>query len=85
LNVPDLTPVPVHPLHLVVGIEGHRREDAKEQKSTMNTYWVPGVSHLGAYGRWAFAEFTEIYQMEPDSKAKAEGEFNKMIQKATQP
>ena len=40
------------PLNLVVEIKGYRREDAKERKSTMDTYWVPGVNHLGTYGRW---------------------------------
>jgi type III restriction enzyme len=70
-------------LHLVVEIKGYRREDAKEKKSTMDTYWVPGVIHLGTYGRWAFAEFTEVYQIESDFKAKVEGEFNKMIASAT--
>ena len=45
----------------------------------MDTYWVPGVNHLGTYGRWAFAEFTEVYEIESDFKAKVEGEFNKMI------
>jgi type III restriction enzyme len=52
------------PLNLVVEIKGYRREDAKEKKSTMETYWIPGVNHLGAYGRWAFAEFTEVYEIE---------------------
>ncbi len=70
-------------LHLVVEIKGYRREDAKEKKSTMDTYWVPGVNHLGSYGRWAFAEFTEVYQIEADFKAKVESEFNKMIDAAT--
>lgn len=72
------------PLHLVVEIKGYRREDAKEKKSTMDTYWVPGVNHLGAYGRWAFAEFTDVYQIETDFEAKVEGEFNKMIESATE-
>jgi type III restriction enzyme len=66
-------------LHLVVEIKGYRREDAKEKKSTMDTYWVPGVNHLGTHGRWAFAEFTDVYQIEDDFKAKVESEFNKMI------
>jgi type III restriction enzyme len=66
-------------LHLVVEIKGYRREDAKEKKSTMDTYWVPGVNHLGTYGRWAFAEFTEVYQIEADFKAKVTSEFSKMI------
>ena len=34
-------------LHLVVEIKGYRREDAKEKKATMDTYWVPGVNNLG--------------------------------------
>lgn len=70
-------------LHLIVEIKGYRREDAKEKKSTMDTYWVPGVNNLGTYGRWAFAEFTEVYQIEADFEAKVEAEFTKMIDTAT--
>ena len=65
--------------------KGYRREDAKEKKSTMDVYWIPGVNNLKTYGRWAFAEFTEVYQIEADFKAKVESEFDKMIAKATQP
>ena len=72
-------------LHLVVEIKGYRREDAKEKKSTMDTYWVPGVNNLKHYGRWAFAEFTDVYQIEIDFTAKIEGDFNKMIDTATSP
>jgi len=70
------------PLHLVVEIKGYRREDAKEKKSAMDTYWTPGVNHLGSYGRWAFAEFIDIYRIASDFKAKIEREFNKMIASA---
>ena len=49
----------------------------------MDTYWVPGVNNHGQYGRWAFAEFTEVYQIETDFKAKVEAEFNKMIASVT--
>jgi type III restriction enzyme len=66
-------------LHLIVEIKGYRKEDAKEKKSTMETYWVPGVNNDGRYGRWAFAEFTEAYMIEADFKAKVEAEFNRMI------
>ncbi|MGC8642822.1 MAG: BPTD_3080 family restriction endonuclease [Isosphaeraceae bacterium] len=72
-------------LHLVVEIKGYRREDAKEKKSTMETYWIPGVNHMKTYGRWAFAEFTEVYQIEEDFKAKVESEFNKMIETIVAP
>jgi type III restriction enzyme len=66
-------------LHLVVEIKGYRREDAVEKKATMDTYWVPGVNHLKQYGRWAFAEFTEVYRIEADFANKVEAEFNTMI------
>jgi len=71
------------PLHLIVEIKGYRREDAKEKKATMETYWVPGVNNVDKYGRWAFAEFTQIYEMQADFEAKVEAEFNKMIESAT--
>src|SRR5579863_4850692 len=53
-------------LHLIVEIKGYRREDAKEKKATMETYWVPGVNNLGAYGRWAFAELQDVYAFEEE-------------------
>ena len=68
-------------LHLVVEIKDYRGEDAKEKKATMDTYWVPGVNHHGCYGRWAFAEFTDVYEIESDFKAKVEEAFNDMIKK----
>jgi len=49
------------PLHLVVEVKGYRGEDAKDKKATMDTYWVPGINNLGTYGRWAFAECTQVH------------------------
>ena len=69
-------------LHLVVEIKGYRREDAKAKKTAMDTYWVPGVNNHGRYGRWAFAEFTDVYEMQSDFEAKVESAFNEMIEKA---
>jgi type III restriction enzyme len=51
----------------------------------MDVYWVPGVNHLGAYGRWAFAEFTDVYQIQTDFQAKVVSEFDKMIETVTHP
>jgi type III restriction enzyme len=74
------------PLNLVVEIKGYRGEDAKEKKATMETHWVPGVNHLGTYGRWAFAEFTDVYQIDEEFKAKVAGTFDAMIESvAAQP
>ena len=58
-------------LNLIVEIKGYRGEDAKEKASTMRTYWVPGVNNLGGFGRWAFAEFTAVFEIE--------AEFQKLI------
>lgn len=61
-------------LNLVVEIKGYRGEDAKEKASTMKTYWIPGVNHLKVYGRWAFAEFRAVFEIE--------SEFNKVVKDA---
>lgn len=70
---------PADLLHLVVEIKGFRGEDAKEKASTMRSYWVPGVNHLKTHGRWAFAEFCDVYEIESDFEKKVESMFNTMI------
>jgi type III restriction enzyme len=70
------------PLHLIVEIKGYRREDAKDKKSTMDTYWIPGVNNLGTHGRWAFVEFTDIWDMQKDFAERVQDEFEKMIEAA---
>jgi type III restriction enzyme len=67
-------------LHLVVEVKGYRREDAKDKKLTMETLWIPGINSSGKFGRWAFAEFTEVYGMEADFRAIVEAEFASMIE-----
>lgn len=67
-------------LNLIVEIKGYRGEDAKDKKSTMETYWIPGVNHLKNHGRWAFAEFTEVWAMEEDFAKKVEEAFVGLLQ-----
>jgi type III restriction enzyme len=67
------------PLHLVVEVKGYRGEDAKQKKSTMDSYWIPGVNHMGTHGRWAHVEFCDVYEMQIDFEKKIESLFNKMI------
>lgn len=45
----------------------------------MRNYWVPGVNNLGTYGRWAFAEFKEVYQIQTDFEAVVEAEFAEIV------
>ena len=69
-------------LRLVVEVKGYRGEDAKDKKTTMDTYWVPGVNNLGAYGRWAFAELTDVYAMEEDFEDALEAQFHALVERA---
>ncbi|MCY3970073.1 MAG: DEAD/DEAH box helicase family protein [Acidobacteria bacterium] len=50
-------------LHVLVEIKGLRGEDAKAKKEAAETYWVEGVNNLGSHGRWAFAEFTSVFDI----------------------
>jgi type III restriction enzyme len=70
---------PDDPLHLIVEIKGYRKEDAKQKKDTMESYWVPGVNNLGNYGRWAFAEFTDVWEMQDDFEEQVASKFESMI------
>ena len=73
------------PLNLIIEIKGYRGEDAKDKKSTMDTYWITGVNNDGGYGRWAFAEFTDVYEMQSDLAKKVEERFNTVIESVVNP
>jgi type III restriction enzyme len=40
---------------------------------------LTGMNNQSGYGRWAFAEFTDVYLMQADFEAKVEAEFNRVI------
>ena len=67
------------PLHLVVEIKGRRGEDAQAKADTMRTYWIPAVNNLGGYGRWAVAEFTDVYAIESDFEATIGARVSELI------
>jgi type III restriction enzyme len=60
-------------LNLILETKGYRKGDAQLKAETMKTMWVPGVNNLGGYGRWAFAEFTDVFEIE--------GSFNELVGK----
>jgi type III restriction enzyme len=51
-------------LNLILETKGYRKGDAQLKAETMKTLWVPGVNNLGMHGRWAFAEFTDVFEIE---------------------
>jgi type III restriction enzyme len=59
-------------LNLVVEIKGLRGEEAKQKKLTMETQWIPGVNNLKTFGRWSFAELTDVWEMQIDFDARLE-------------
>jgi type III restriction enzyme len=42
------------------------------------------VNQLKTYGRWAFAEFTDVYEIESDFAAKVAAHFESMIGRVAQ-
>jgi type III restriction enzyme len=65
------------PLNLVVEVKGFRSTDAQLKAETMRKLWVPGVNNLGGFGRWEFAEFTAVFEIE--------AAFGRLVESVTQP
>jgi type III restriction enzyme len=57
------------PLNLVIEVKGFRQENVKLKSETMRTQWVPGVNNLSTFGRWAFEEFNDVFEMDKEFKA----------------
>ncbi len=70
------------PLNLIVEIKGQRHDQDKAKKLAIETCWIPGVNHLATYGRWAFAEFTAVFDMQQDFADRVEQAFDDMLQTA---
>lgn len=68
-----------NPLNLVVEIKGERDEDDKDKALTMSTLWVPGVNNLGTQGRWAYAEFTDVWTIKTEFAAKVEAWLDGLV------
>ena len=60
------------PFQLVIEIKGFRGEDMKLKSETMKTQWVPGVNNHGMFGRWAFEEFRDVYEISREFDAAIE-------------
>ena len=51
-------------LNLIVEIKGLRCEDVKDKQNAVENYWLAGVNHLHGYGRWAFLELRDVWEMQ---------------------
>ncbi len=53
-------------LNIVIEVKGYRQENVKLKSETMREQWIPGVNNLKTFGRWAFGEFTSVFDFEVD-------------------
>lgn len=53
--------------------------DSYSKKETMDSYWIPGVNNQGGFGRWAFAEMTDVLEMEESLQEKICENFNVLL------
>ena len=70
------------PLNLIVEVSGERKKDKAAKVATARTLWVPAVNNLRTLGRWAFAELTEIYEIDADFKARVDRDFDAILVRA---
>lgn len=66
-------------LHLIVEIKGYRGLDAQIKKQTMDVYWVPGVNNLKQFGRWAFVELRDVFEIDSEFKDRIEPAVGQMF------
>lgn len=60
------------PLHLIVEITGEPKKDKAAKVATARTFWVPSVNAHGGFGRWAFVEVTDPWDLQNTIRAKIE-------------
>ncbi len=51
------------PLNLIVEVTGEKKKEKATKVMTARTVWVPAVNNRGAFGRWAFLEVTDPYDV----------------------
>jgi type III restriction enzyme len=65
------------PDHRDQGLPGRRCQGKKIRHGHL---LGAGCQHLKTYGRWAFAEFTDVFQMQADFEKKVAEKFNRMLE-----
>ncbi len=51
------------PLNLIIEVTGEKKKEKAAKVMTARTLWVPAVNNHGAFGRWAFLEVTDPYEV----------------------
>ena len=51
------------PLNLILEVTGEQRREKQAKVATARDFWVPAVNNDGSYGRWAFLEVTDPWNV----------------------
>ena len=70
---------PDDPLHLVVEISGFGNHQRDERRATMANQWVPGINYARNFGRWAFAELTDVHAMREDLNGAVRADLERIL------
>jgi type III restriction enzyme len=54
---------PLDPLNLLIEVTGEKKKEKAAKVMTARTLWVPAVNNHGSFGRWAFLEVTDPYDV----------------------
>jgi type III restriction enzyme len=57
------------PLNLILEVTGSRDEDKAVKVDTAKNLWTPAVNHHGGFGRWAFLEISDPWDVQNTIKA----------------
>jgi len=61
-------------LNLVLETSGEPRQDKATKVATARTLWIPAINQHGAFGRWAFLEITDPWNLQNTVRAFLRGD-----------
>ncbi|HNT56127.1 MAG TPA: hypothetical protein PKG95_15525, partial [Anaerolineaceae bacterium] len=50
-------------LHLILEVSGRDRKDKAAKVATARSLWIPAINNHGGFGRWAFIEITDPWNV----------------------
>ncbi len=56
-------------VNLMLEVSGVEREDKRQKVDTAKNLWVPAVNNHGGFGKWAFLEITDPWNIQSDIRA----------------
>ena len=60
-------------LNLILEVSGEARKDKAAKTATARNFWIPAINNHGAFGRWAFLEISDPWDMQNTIRALLRG------------